>query len=68
MAHAVESEVVEKLAAVTCSPADEPGAPVYVLLKPDVASERVEVGGLFVSEEQVFVLPYQYASVLLLLL
>ena len=61
MPDAVESEIMEELTAMPCSPAHEPGAPVYVFLKPDIASERVEVGCLFVSEEQVFVFPHQYA-------
>ncbi len=68
MSYAVETQVMEELAAMPCSSADKPEAPVYVLLKPNIASEGVEVGCFFVSEEEVLILPDQYPAVFLLVL
>ncbi len=68
MPYAVQAEVVEELVTMAHPSADKPEAPVYMLLKPNIASEGVKVGCFFVSEEEVFVLPDQYSAVLLLIL
>ena len=68
MPYAIETEVVKRLAAMTCPSTDKSGALVYVLLKSNVASEGMEIGCLFKSEEKVFVLPREYPAVFPLLL
>lgn len=66
MPYAVKTEIVKELAAMPRSSADKPGTPVYVSLKSNVAPEGVEIGRLFMSEEEVLIFPYQYAAVFLL--
>ena len=66
MPYAVQTQVVETLVAMPGSSADKSKTPVYVPLKPNITSEGVEVGCLFVSEKEIFILPYQYSAVFLL--